>query len=528
MRSAGPSGDGPDTWLLPVIDGVAMSDPERPAHVTPSGRLTYGALRTRSLALAEAVERSAAGRAGPVLVYGHKESEMVAAFVACARLGRPYVPAEVSAPPGRIARMCQLAEVAAAVAAAPLPEELAAHLRQAGISVAAGGAADPDATVGPRAAGAKGDPHHGSAPAYIIFTSGTTGDPKGVPIPWSALRHFTGWMLREQRLRDGMEVFLNQAPFSFDLSVMDLYLSLLTGGTLFSVTQSLVADPRSLFAALRTSGVTVWVSTPSFARFCVAERSFDAAMLPALRRLLFCGEPLPPGLARELLRRFPDAELWNTYGPTEATVAVTSVRVQPDLAASEDPLPVGRAAPGMRVWVAGADLTPVRDGERGEVVIAGPQVSPGYIGASPEAAARFVRVASGSGIEQAYRTGDAGRTQDGWLYCEGRLDRQIKLHGYRLELDEIEAHLRRLPGVGDVAVLPVTRQGTPEYLVAFVCADPGHAWGEGPDFERAQAMRLALGRSLPPYALPRLIRFVDVLPMTGNGKVDRRALEARL
>lgn len=519
MGAARSNDGGPETWLLPAIDQVAASDPERLAHVAPSARMTYGALRARSLALASAVERAAGGNTGPVLVYGHKEPEMIAAFVACARAGRAYVPADVSAPPARVARMCHLAGAAAAIAAAPLPADLAAGLEQAGIPVVPGGTCGTAVPAGLRTPDSR---------AYIIFTSGTTGDPKGVPIPWSALRHFTGWMLREQRVREGAEVILNQAPFSFDLSVMDLYLCLLTGGTLFSVTHGLVANPRALFAALGASSLTVWVSTPSFARFCVAERSFGAAMLPGLRRLLFCGEPLPTGLARELLRRFPEAELWNTYGPTETTVAVTSVRIRPEMVATDTALPVGRAAPGMRVWVGGADLRPVPDGERGEVVIAGPQVSTGYIGAPPDADARFIRVATGDEDDPAYRTGDAGRVVNGLLYCEGRLDRQIKLHGYRLELDEIEAHLRRLPGVADSAVLPATRQGVLEYLVAFVSLEPAHPWGDGTDFERASALRNALGRSLPPYAVPRLVRFLEAVPMTGNGKVDRRALEALL
>ncbi len=460
--------------------------------------------------MAAALRRLPGPSTAPVLVYGHKDPDMLPGFLACARVGRPYVPADVSAPGARVARMARLAGVAAVIPAAPLPAELAADLARAGV-----------ATVEAQDGEGAADAPEGDGIAYIIFTSGSSGDPKGVPIRWSALRHFTGWMLAEQRLRAGAEVFLNQAPFSFDLSVMDTYLSLLTGGTLVSVTQDLVASPRALFATLAAARLTVWVSTPSFARFCLAEPTFGADMLPALRRLLFCGEVLPTALARELLRRFPGAELWNTYGPTEATVAVTSLRVDPPLAAGDAPLPVGRAAPGMRVWIAGDRLDPLPDGERGEVVIEGPQVSPGYIGAAPEAATRFAAPAT-------YRTGDAGRLSAGLLYCEGRLDRQIKLHGYRLELDEIEAHLRRLPGIAEAAVLPALRQGLPEYLVAFVCAEEGGPFGAGGEFERAQAVRQALATGLPTYALPRLVRFVDAMPMTGNGKIDRRALEARL
>src|SRR5262249_28027620 len=183
-------------------------------------------------------------------------------------------------------------------------------------------------------------------PAYVVFTSGTTGDPKGVPVSHAALEHFTDWLLATHAFAD--VTFLNQAPFGFDLSVMDLYGALLSGGTLFVLGRDDVADTRRLFARLEGAPLTTWVSTPSFARVCLAERRFARAMLPALRRFLFCGETLPPLVARELLVRFPGAEVWNMYGPTEVTVAVTHARIR---APSDDPLPVGRAAPGLEISI---------------------------------------------------------------------------------------------------------------------------------------------------------------------------------
>jgi D-alanine--poly(phosphoribitol) ligase subunit 1 len=331
-------------------------------------------------------------------------------------------------------------------------------------------------------------------------------------------------MLDEQGFAPGEEVFLNQAPFSFDLSVMDLYLSLATGGTLFSITRDEIADFKRLFRALTLSRVTTWVSTPSFVQLCLAERTFTAERLPGLRRFLFCGETLFPETAARLCERFPLAEVWNTYGPTEATVATTSIRITPGIAASGGPLPIGRPRPGTEIQLlAEADDDEDSDaspGERGEIVIVGPNVSPGYIG-QPELTDR---VFSGSDAGRAYRTGDWGRRHDGLFFFEGRRDAQIKLHGYRIELADIENNLSALPGVRDCAVLPIRKRGAIQFLAAFV-ALAGDPPGTGSESEAAAAqLRGALAERLPGYMIPRKIHFLPALPLTPNGKADRRLL----
>src|SRR5215470_17226290 len=158
-------------------------------------------------------------------------------------------------------------------------------------------------------------------------------------------------MLAEQRFIERGEVFLNQAPFSFDLSVMDLYCSLTTGGTLFSINRDLIENPKTLYRALTNSGVTTWVSTPSFAQMCLVEAKFGEAMLPRVRRFLFCGETLAPQTAAQLLARFPQAQVWNMYGPTEATVATTSLQIDAGILEKYSRLPVGRVMPGTKIFI---------------------------------------------------------------------------------------------------------------------------------------------------------------------------------
>jgi D-alanine--poly(phosphoribitol) ligase subunit 1 len=349
-----------------------------------------------------------------------------------------------------------------------------------------------------------------------MFTSGSTGEPKGVVITLRCLLTFLTWLLETQTFAAG-EVFLNQVPYSFDVSIMDTYGALLTGGTIFSLTRDDVGNPKRMYQLLAASNLTTWVSTPSFAQLCLAERTFNATMLPHLRRFLFCGEALPPNVAAQLLDRFPSAEVWNTYGPTETTVATTAVQVDRALLDRYPQLPIGTALPNTEVLVVGPDRTPLPEGERGEIVIVGPNVSPGYIGRPDLTERSFFEV----GGQPAYATGDWGRSQHGLLFTDGRIDSQIKLHGHRIELGDVEANLCALPGVSDAVVVPVVRNGQAESLSAFVILAERPA---GTDFELSRSLQRRLGERVPDYMVPRKFHFLEALPMNANGKADRRQL----
>ena len=478
--------------LLERVDAWGRSQPDRPAHVSRHGRLTYGELLHRSDAVAAHLARVLPDDRSPVAVLGHKEPEVLVAFVGAVKSGHPYVPIDTAVPPQRVERI-----VATAGARVTLtPADVAA--------VAAAPAAPPARRLG------------ADDPFYIMFTSGSTGDPKGVVITFGCLTSYLDWLLAEQAFAPG-EHFLNVVPYSFDVSVMDTYGALLSGGTVHSVTREDIANPKELYALLGAAGLTTWVSTPSFAQMCLVERSFGAGLLPGLRRFLFCGETLAPEVAGRLLERFPAAEVWNTYGPTETTVAVTSLRIDRAVLERYSPLPIGRPMPGSRIVLLDEAGRPVPDGERGQIVIAGASVSPGYLG-RPDLTERAFFTLDG---RRAYRTGDWGRYRDGLLFFEGRMDNQIKLHGYRIELADVEANLRALPAVRDAVVLPVLKQGAADALAAFVVlnAPPG-----GGEFQAANALRAGLAERLPAYMLPRRFVFLEAFPMNANGKADRRRL----
>jgi D-alanine--poly(phosphoribitol) ligase subunit 1 len=422
---------------------------------------------------------------------------MLIAFLGIAKSRRPYVPLDSVLPQQRIDKILAISHPALLLT----PEDITKLS---------------SSTAPAPAAGTKRDD-----PFYILFTSGSTGEPKGVIITLGCLEHFVAWMLDEQKFVLLSETFLNTAPFSFDLSVMDLYCSLATAGTLFSISRDLVENPKMLYRALGNSGATTWVSTPSFAQMCLVEEKFTEAMLPRIRRFLFCGETLAPQTAARLLERFPGAQVWNMYGPTEATVATTSVRIDNSILEKYSSLPVGRTMPETDVFVENDAGEILPENEQGEIVITGPNVSPGYLGRPDLTATAFFEHCG----RRAYRTGDQGRLHDGFLFFEGRMDSQVKLSGYRIELGDVEANLLALPSVRDAVVTPVIKNGAAQSLAAFVVL---RSQTQASHFQLTQSLRQQLAERLPVYMLPRKFVFCDSLPLTANGKVDRARLAKSL
>jgi D-alanine--poly(phosphoribitol) ligase subunit 1 len=254
---------------------------------------------------------------------------------------------------------------------------------------------------------------------------------------------------------------------------------------------------------------------------CLVEEKFAEGMLPRIRRFLFCGETLPAQAVDRLLERFPRAQVWNMYGPTEATVATTSVRIDRSILEKYSALPVGRAMPGTDVFVANrvGEILPAK--EQGEIVIAGPNVSLGYLGRPDLTAAVFFDHCG----RRAYRTGDQGRFHDAFLFFEGRMDSQLKLSGFRIEPGDVEANLLALPSVRDAVVTPVIKNGAAQSLAAFVVLS---SQTERSHFELTQSLRRQLAERLPVYMLPRKFVFRDAFPLTANGKVDRARLAQSL
>lgn len=419
----------------------------------------------------------------PVVVHGHKEAEFLVAIAGCLELGAPFVPVDEIYPEERVQRI-------AAIVGAP-----AIYRTGQGIF----------RKLGPPAA-----PMQERGLAYVIFTSGSTGEPKGVQIGGDSVLTLVEWM-HDCFGMGPRPVFMNQAPFSFDLSMYEVFSFLHEGGCIVLNSRQIVATADAYYSRLQGHAVSVWVSTPSFAHQQLLNKQFSQQYLPTLKTFLFCGEVLPVNLAKRLRERFPDARIINTYGPTEATVATTWVVIDDGILASCDPLPVGYAKPGSVVRVEPGD---------GEIVILGSHVMRGYLN-SPELNEQKLFLEEGV---RGFRTGDFGSVrEDGLIFCRGRRDDQIKLNGYRIELLEIDKALQQLPGVMRSATVPLHKpDGSVGRLLACVTAEGGvDPVKDG----RLKGWKELLAKRIPHYMVPTELLVLGDLPVSTNGKIDRKALE---
>ncbi|ALM28422.1 D-alanine--poly(phosphoribitol) ligase subunit DltA [Bacillus altitudinis] len=493
--------------LLHTIHEYQQTKPTQPAFVSQHASITYDELWRLSDQMAGAIDAVAAG-SEPVIVYGHMEPEMLISFLGTVKSGRPYIPVDISIPVERIVSIIESSKASLLICANEqnvLDVEEHIEVKSAASLLALEKEAPPSTQWVQQ-----------DDVFYIIYTSGSTGKPKGVQVTASNLESFTEWMCRDFPIGEG-RTFLNQAPFSFDLSVMDLYPALQSGGTLYCLVKELVNKPKDMFAALGQSDVEVWTSTPSFVQMCLMDPSFTGELLPELKVFLFCGEALPVSVASALLERFPKAQVFNTYGPTEATVAITSIEVTQEILDQHDSLPVGYAKPDTDIVILDEEGKTLPDGEKGEIVIVGPSVTRGYLGEQALTDKVFFEYEG----RPAYRTGDAGVAQDGLITCHGRLDYQIKLHGYRMELEEIEYHVSETTYVNACVIVPFQPNGHVEYLIAAI-VPAAHSFEK--EYQLTSAIKKEMADSLPAYMIPRKFVYLEQLYMTPNGKVDRKRI----
>jgi amino acid adenylation domain-containing protein len=509
---SGPDVALPDGTFPDLFDSRVREDPERLALVCGPTRLTYAGLDHESDRVAAHLLRAGVAAGDVVTTMLPRGVPWAVTVLALLKVGAVYLPQDLEYPAERVASVLRRAGchhvITARDAAADLPARVGRQV--SGLSILLYEEACATPPVGsPRSRPAPGDP------AYLIFTSGSTGEPKGALIPHRGLLNHL--LAKDRDLRLGQHDRIAQtATQCFDISVWQLLAGWIRGASTWIYTRIEVLDVPGFLRGIATDRVTVLELVPSYLDLMLAEADRRPVDLPDLRVAVVTGEALPPILTRRWFARCPSVPLVNAYGPTEASDDVTHHRLERPAAGAR--VPVGRPIMNTGIHVVGPDdsLRPV--GSYGEICVTGPGVALGYVNDDERTAAAFQPNTLDRRSDTFYRTGDTGRwLPGGVLDCAGRRDDQVKVRGYRVELSDVDSALVRLPGV-DVAVTVASERNGQARLVAFFT---GSAAPDLTEFQRG------LSRLLPGYLIPERVVRVPELPLTGSGKVDRKALARR-
>jgi amino acid adenylation domain-containing protein len=514
------------------VTAQAETRPEATALVFKGTRLTYAALEEASNRLARALREAGCRRGDRVGLLMPKMPAAIIAMLGTLKVDAIYVPMDPASPAARQARVLEVSDCRFILAAGPVGRSLSEALAAANLRERPSIGwldADPPSDLRPvfklrdLAAYPATPPAYantGGDVAHILFTSGSTGIPKGVTITHASVAHLIRWASAYFGIAHTDRIS-QHPPLRFDVSTFDVFGTLWAGAELHLVPAELNLLPHKLAQFIREGGLTQWFSVPSvlnlMANFGVVEQND----FPALRRVLFAGEPLPTPTLTHWMRRLPHVQFTNLYGPTETTI-VSSYYTVPRCPADErEPIPIGTACAGEELLILDAELRPIAQGEIGDLYIRGVGLSPGYWRDAEKTRAAFLPYSGGAAAQdRIYKTGDlARRGADGLVYFVGRADTQIKSRGYRIELGEIEAALHSLPGLRESAVVAIQSEGFEGWLIccAYVAAPDSSV--------STKSLRKDLAGLVPAYMLPARWMRYDVLPKNENGKIDRPRLK---
>jgi amino acid adenylation domain-containing protein len=514
------------TLIFDPLAGHAERAPEHTAVLYRQQRLSYGALESESNRLAHLLRAHGTAPGDRVCLAIPKSPTAVMAAIGILKAGAICVPLDLQSPAPRIASViaqCEPRVVLGCAATSALLESLVAErsgrpefilgwLDDAAAPVPVGFRASDLASV----VSTRLDPARREEDcAYVLFTSGTTGRPKGVMVTHAGILRFNEWATRHFAMTAADRVSGNFA-LNFDPSLFDIYATLMSGATLVQVPPELHLLPLALAEFIRSAELTLWWSVPAVLSYLV---KFDAVRqddFRTLTRMLWAGEVCPTPVLRHLMQRLPHATFTNLYGPTEASLCSTYHQVPAIPASDDEDIPIGVACPGEEVAVLDEELIPVPEGTVGELHISGVGLTLGYWRNDAETTRAFVHKDG----KRWYKTGDLGRIDQGLVRYRGRLDSQVKVRGYRIELGEIEAVAAGLAvdGLEEVCIVAISgRDGT------LICC--AYAAREGQTVA-LDLMRGKLAERLPPYMLPARWRAYAQLPRNGNGKLDRPRLKS--
>lgn len=492
-----------------LIEEQAERTPAAPALRYEKTELNYSQLNQRANQLARQLQELGVGVEARVGLLVERSIEMVVGLLGVLKAGAAYVPLDPNYPAERLSYMLESADIKVLLTQEHLREKRPAYN---------GPVLELDGTEEQRRIEQQSGENLNIALepgnlAYLIYTSGSTGRPKGVMNTHAGLLNRLLWMQEEYQLKAG-DVVLQKTPFSFDVSVWEFFWPLMEGAKLVLARPGGQQDPDYLATLIEEQQVTTLHFVPSM--LSVFLNDVRAKQCHSIRQVMCSGEALPAELARRCLGAMPWADLNNLYGPTEAAIDVTYWKCLSEDNRSN--VPIGKAIANIRLYVIDKGMEPVPIGVPGELCLAGVGLARGYWGRGDLTAERFIPDGlSGKSGERLYRTGDlVRRLPDGNVEYLGRLDHQVKIRGFRIELGEIEAALQEHGTVRQAVVLVREDQPGQKRLVAYVVPEAGEL--------QSSALQEHLRRKLPDYMVPTAYMQLEKIPLSHNGKVDRRQL----
>jgi D-alanine--poly(phosphoribitol) ligase subunit 1 len=440
----------------------------------------------------------------PIVIYGHKEALFPAAMLACIHSNIPYIPVDKIYPKERIKKIVENTESQILINCSHDELDISfAIIINNSLSITQNYIPNFQNKI----YGNAQDPLR-----YIMFTSGSTGEPKGVLISKSSLLTFVDWASKDFHFNEN-DVFLNQAPFTFDVSLCDLLNAFMHGATLVLTSNEILKNQNEFIHRIKNYACSVWTSTPSFAYLFLRHPNFNAAHLPHLKTFLFMGEPLPNRTCVSLKQAFNQVVILNAYGPTEATIVTTLLEITDEIIQKYPLLPIGKPMSASQLLI-----HKINEQENvGEIIIVGNHVSDGYFNDKELSAKKFYFHEN----KKAFKTGDLGYYQDDLLFCLGRNDDQVKMNGFRIELDEISQVILKNEMLADAICVGLSRNNEVKKIIAFIILkEPVN------QIEIIPQIKLNLQNNLPYYMMPGDFVFVDSFPVNVSHKVDKNKLIA--
>jgi amino acid adenylation domain-containing protein len=519
------------SMLQQWVTKQAEARPDAVALVMKHERLTYGELEDVSNRLAHLLREAGCVRGDRVGFLMPKTPTAIVCQLGILKADCCYVPMDSSSPAPRLAKIVEACEPGVILAAGPVAKLLDELLSESRLPTAPligwmdeelGSASNfqpafSRADLARYSAASVDCQNTSDEAAHILFTSGSTGVPKGVVITHSNVIHFVEWAVDYFGINANDRIS-GHPPLHFDLSTFDIFGTFAAGAQLHLVPAELNLLPNKISEFIHASELTQWFSVPSLLNYMAKLDAVKPHDFPTLRRLLWCGEVFPtPGL-RYWMQRLPHVQFTNLYGPTEATIASSFYTVPQCPASDDEPIPIGRGCDGEELLVLDEQLKPVPTGEIGDLYIRGVGLSPGYWHDEEKTAAVFLPNPNDP-ADRLYRTGDLAQVgADDLVYFLGRADSQIKSRGYRIELGEIETALNGLGTLRECAVVAIETGG---FEGATICC----AYVQAENELTPATLRQALSQRLPSYMLPARWLALEKLPKNANGKIDRRSLK---